>query len=369
MSIASKTAGQSSERNLEPMVMPLLAWYDENKRSMVWRDNPTPYHVWISEIMLQQTRIEAAKSYFLRFTEEIPDIQTLADIEDERLMKLWEGLGYYNRARNLKKAAKVLVERYDGKMPADYDLLLELPGIGPYTAGAIASIAYNQKAAAVDGNVLRVVTRYLALPEDIMKMSFRNQVAKELVRIMPERSGDFNQAIMELGEVICIPNGAPLCNECPLRGECKAFHEEKQMDFPVKPEKKQRKIEKRTVIILEHGNKVAIQKRPEQGLLAGLWEFGSLEGRFSGKGLKKRFNTDTKIKKLHSGIHIFSHVEWHMDCYRISLDEPAQWETDLFSLDNLVWVSFEQLQRDYTLPVAFHSFRNQIFAEKGLSGR
>ncbi len=356
------------ETYLAKMPAPLLDWYDKNKRSMVWRDNPTPYYVWISEIMLQQTRIEAAKSYFIRFTSEIPDIETLAKVPEERLMKLWEGLGYYNRARNLKKAAKVLVERYEGKMPADYDLLLELPGIGPYTAGAISSIAYNKKAAAVDGNVLRVITRYLALSDDIMKMSFRNQVAAWLVHIMPERAGDFNQAVMELGEVVCIPNGVPLCDRCPLSGECKAFQEKTQMDFPVKPEKKTRRIEKRTVFIIEQNGKFSIRKRPDTGLLAGLWEFPSVVGGISMKEIKKSFGENSVIRKLEPDVHIFSHVEWHMDCYYISCSmqtgEMKDWELSkrerVLSKRELVMVSLEELQTKYTLPVAFHGFRKQI---------
>ena len=212
---------ENKEFKLEALVEPLCLWYEKEKRSMPWRDDATPYHVWLSEIMLQQTRIEAAKAYYDRFTKCLPDIPSLAAVSEEELLKLWEGLGYYNRARNLKKAASLLVERYDGRLPADYDLLLSLPGIGRYTAGAIASIAYGLAEPAVDGNVLRVTMRYLNCDEDIMKMSVRTKMEKQLRAIMPKDCpGEFNQALMELGEVICIPNGKPLCEECPLSHLC-----------------------------------------------------------------------------------------------------------------------------------------------------
>lgn len=199
---------ENKEFKLEALVEPLCLWYEKEKRSMPWRDDATPYHVWLSEIMLQQTRIEAAKAYYDRFTKCLPDIPSLAAVSEEELLKLWEGLGYYNRARNLKKAASLLVERYDGRLPADYDLLLSLPGIGRYTAGAIASIAYGLAEPAVDGNVLRVTMRYLNCDEDIMKMSVRTKMEKQLRAIMPKDCpGEFNQALMELGEVICIPMG------------------------------------------------------------------------------------------------------------------------------------------------------------------
>lgn len=346
----------TTRMELSSMTKPLLDWYDENRRSMVWRDNPTPYNVWISEIMLQQTRIEAAKSYFIRFTDEIPDIQTLATIPEERLMKLWEGLGYYNRARNLQKAAQLIVEKYDGQMPAQYDLLLDLPGIGPYTAGAIASIAFGEKAAAVDGNVLRVLTRYLALDDDIMKMSFRKQASQALIQVMPERSGDFNQAIMELGEVVCIPNGAPLCECCPLASKCQARELGRQGDFPVKTEKKARRIEKRTVLIIECEDKVGICKRPETGLLAGLWEFPSLDGYIT-KQKCMQMTGALDGEQLEPVKHIFSHVEWHMRGVHLIIKDTSgmdEW------IPNILWVQKKDLDEIYTLPVAFHGFKKQI---------
>lgn len=351
---------QNKEYSLGALVEPLCLWYEKNKRSMPWREDATPYHVWLSEIMLQQTRIEAAKAYYIRFTERLPDVQALADVPEEELMKLWEGLGYYNRARNLQKAAKLLVERYDGCLPASYDLLLELPGIGNYTAGAIASIAYGLPAPAVDGNVLRVAMRYLNCDDDIMKQSVRRQMEKAIMAVIPkEMPGEFNQALMELGEVICLPNGKPLCESCPLADTCQGHAAGREMELPVKPEKKSRRIEKKTILILEWKGRLGIKKRPENGLLAGLWEFPAMDGFQTISQLQKYLQeqgvTEAKVKRLQGGKHIFSHVEWHMRGYRIELTQEPQ---DFVS--ELVWLEKEQLKNEYAIPVAFHKFLHQI---------
>lgn len=341
--------------------MPLLKWYDENKRSMIWRDHPDPYYIWISEIMLQQTRIEAAKEYFVRFTNALPDIESLAKTKEEPLMKLWEGLGYYNRARNLKKTAEILVERYDGKLPADYDLLMELPGIGPYTAGAIASIAYGKKAPAVDGNVLRVTMRYLNCEDDIAKASVRKRIEKELLQVMPERPGDFNQAIMELGEVICIPNGAPLCNQCPLTATCKARILGCQEELPKKAEKKPRRIEKMTVFIYEFEGMIGIAKRPERGLLAGLYEFPSEEYSLTKKEVReylKKFGLEERdVQSMGVAKHIFSHVEWHMKGYHVMLESADDLE---HIPKQVIFVEREALQNEYTVPTAFSYYLKKV---------
>lgn len=339
---------------------PLLCWYDENKRQMVWRDRMNAYYTWISEIMLQQTRIEAAVDYFVRFTEELPDIESLANVDEERLLKLWEGLGYYNRARNLKKTATILVEQYGGKLPADYEQLLKLPGIGPYTAGAIASIAYGIKVPAVDGNVLRVVMRYLKCNDDIMKMSVRREVEHLLSTVMPERPGDFNQAIMELGEVICIPNGAPLCEKCPLQETCKARQCDCQEEYPKKAKKKPRRVEEKTIVVYELNGKYGIAKRPEKGLLAGLFEFPSFPEKMTRKTVLERVEKMglevTKVKSMGPAKHIFSHVEWHMKGYHVTL-QTGQSEK---LLDPVVFVTSEELLHRYTLPVAFHHYLRQL---------
>lgn len=201
----------------ENIAEPLLKWYDKNKRILPWRDKDNAYYTWVSEIMLQQTRVEAVKPYFARFIQELPDVAALAAAPEERIVKLWEGLGYYSRVRNMQKAAIQVMEEYDGRIPEDFETLLSLKGIGRYTAGAIASIAYGKKVPAVDGNVLRVYTRLTENHEDIMKQSVRKAVENELTERMPkDRPGDFNQAMMELGAVVCVPNGTAKCEECPL---------------------------------------------------------------------------------------------------------------------------------------------------------
>lgn len=355
---------QENNYSLEALVEPLCLWYEENKRSMPWRDDATPYHVWLSEIMLQQTRIEAAKEYYNRFIRRLPDISALAEVSEEELLKLWEGLGYYNRARNLQKAAKLLVERYDGHLPAAYDLLLELPGIGSYTAGAIASIAYGVPAPAVDGNVLRVTMRYLNCDDDIMKQSVRKKMEEAIMAVIPsDKPGEFNQALMELGEVICIPNGRPLCEQCPLAHICQGHAAGRETELPVKPEKKKRRIEKRTILLLEQGNKVGIVRRPEKGLLAGLWEFPGVDGHKTmsqmESWLKEQGAGEAKISRLRGGKHIFSHVEWHMRGYRIE-GVKKEWK----QIPELIWVEKEELQNRYALPVAYHIFLRQIVSEK-----
>lgn len=347
------------EYELGALIKPLCAWYRENKRSMPWREDATPYHVWLSEIMLQQTRIEAVKSYYARFTERLPDIEVLANVSEEELLKLWEGLGYYNRVRNLQKTAKILVERYEGRLPADYDLLLELPGIGNYTAGAIASIAYGIPAPAVDGNVLRVTMRYLNCEDDITKISVRRRMEKAIMNVIPKKEpGLFNEALMELGEVICIPNGKPMCEKCPLVDLCQAHEAGREEQLPVKPDKKTRRMENKTIFVMEYEGRIAIQKRPNRGLLAGLWEFPSEAEHFSAKEVEKKMaewgmQIET-VKKLGENKHIFSHVEWDMKGYLVSLTKNSV----PYSAFN--WVKREELERVYAIPVAFHPFLHQI---------
>ena len=328
---------------------------------MVWRDNPTPYNVWISEIMLQQTRIEAAKGYFNRFTEALPDIESLAAVSEDKLLKLWEGLGYYNRARNLQKTAKILVEQYDSQMPREYDVLLTLPGVGPYTAGAISSIAFNEKAPAVDGNVLRVVMRYLAREDDISKMKIRRQVEQSLLSVMPDEAGEFNQAIMELGEVVCIPNGAPLCDRCPLQDTCTGYLGKEPQRYPNKPEKKPRRLVDYTVLLLEWKGKYGIRKRPESGLLASLWEFPMLEFVLSAEQIKEHFENKgimlNRITKAGKSKHIFSHVEWHMTGYHVVISEDTP---DEALLEDVLFLSTEEIIHQYSIPTAFQYFLKKL---------
>ena len=246
---------------LESIVDKLLIWFDANKRSLPWRDNPQPYYVWISEIMLQQTRVEAVKGYFKRFIEELPTVEALANAEEEKLLKLWEGLGYYNRVRNLNKAAKMIMEEYDGIIPEDYSMLMKLPGIGSYTAGAISSIAYNKQVPAVDGNVLRITKRLSADFSDISKPKVVKEVEEQIKRILPARPGDFNQALMDLGATVCLPNGRPLCEQCPIKEDCLGYKQDVCMLLPVKPSKKPRRMEDRTVILMQKFEKSSRKKR------------------------------------------------------------------------------------------------------------
>lgn len=354
---------------LEEIAPGLLSWYDTNRRILPWRENPTPYAVWVSEIMLQQTRVEAVRPYFERFMEEFPDIPSLAAAQDDRLLKLWEGLGYYNRARNLKKAAEEMVRRYESRMPDRPAELLSLPGIGSYTAGAVASIAFGRPVPAVDGNVLRVISRYRADGRDVTNAGVKRSVEEDLARVIPEeRPGDFNQALMELGAMVCVPNGAPLCGECPLSSFCLARRLGTQTAYPQKAEKKKRTIEKKTILLILDGRKVAIQKRPERGLLAGMYEFPSAEGHLLREEvldyLKERGIRAIRIRELPFSKHVFTHKEWHMIGYAVRVDglEPCcgDWE-------GLVFVEPECTQERYPIPSAYAAYTEYLGVRLGNS--
>ena len=265
--------GQKMKQELKKIVKPIVKWYQNQEKTLPWKQDKEPYHIWVSEIMLQQTRVEAVKKYYTRFMEELPTIQDLANVSEEKLLKLWEGLGYYTRAKNLKKAAIQIIEDYQGKMPTSYIELLKLAGIGEYTAGAIASISYKEKVPAVDGNVLRVISRVIASKEDVLLPETKRKIAKELLQIMPEEAGDFNEGLMELGEKICMPNTIPLCEKCPIQEFCIAKKENLTAELPVRIKKQKRKIEKKTVFILKYKEKIAIRKRGKTGILANLYEF------------------------------------------------------------------------------------------------
>lgn len=342
------------------IVPALLNWYDYNARILPWREDRDPYRIWISEIMLQQTRVEAVKPYYDRFMNAVPSIADLAAIDDEALMKLWEGLGYYNRARNLKKAAIQIMQEFDGAMPADYGLLLSLPGIGEYTAGAIGSIAFGLPVTAVDGNVLRIITRLTGSYNDILKQSTRKKVMTMLREILPpERVGDFNQALMELGAIVCLPNGAPDCVNCPWDTRCEALKKGLINEIPVKTPKKERRIEKRTVFLMRCQGKIALHQRPDSGLLAGLWEFPNLEEQLSENQVREKLERDglqgCSVHELKQGKHIFSHVEWQMTAYEIEFQKPEA----LKKLTELHWVTVSQLQEEYAVPSAFEFIRKQ----------
>lgn len=320
--------------------------------------------------MLQQTRVEAVKPYYRRFLKELPTVKALAQCPEDQYLKLWEGLGYYSRVRNLHAAAVQVVEEHKGKIPAEYADLIKLKGIGSYTAGAIASIAYGKKVPAVDGNVLRILTRVSADETDIAKAGFKKEVEEKLRGLMetvcPDEidPGTLNQALMELGATVCLPNGAPLCDVCPWRKYCKARKENKISSIPVKTRAKARRIEERTVFLIRDGNQVAIRKRPEKGLLAGLYEFPNHPGHFSEKEaldyVRAMGYAPLRIRRLDDSTHIFSHIEWHMIAYYLLVEEEAfasKEQKAKRKKENLIFVDAKEQKEKYAVPSAFHAYK------------
>ena len=311
---------------LDVIAAHLLRWFDSEMLALRWREEPTPYRVWVSEIMLQQTRVEAVKPYFERFVAALPDVRALARADEDTLMKLWEGLGYYSRARHLQSAARLICSDHGGEIPARFDDLLALPGIGRYTAGAIASIAFGERRPAVDGNVLRVIMRLLACPADILKESTKRAVEEALITRLPEDAGNFNQALMELGALICLPRGAAHCPSCPLERLCLAKEANLQAELPQKTPPKRRRTEKLTIFLLAKNGKIALEKRPAQGLLAGLWGFPAMEGHLKKKEAEEALQAigliPAKLHALPTAQHIFSHITWQMVGWRVELAEP-----------------------------------------------
>ena len=350
----------------------LLAWRKSapDMRDLPWRDEPTPYHVWISEIMLQQTRAAVVRGYYLRFLEALPSVRDLANVDDDALMKLWQGLGYYSRARNLKRAAEVIVEKHDGQLPKDVDALLALPGIGRYTASAIASFAYGQPRPAVDGNFLRVAARITANPIDIAKDTSKRALEAALASSYPtgRDAGLLNEAFMDLGATVCLPNGVPLCHACPAAQLCLAHDRGTEQDYPVKTALKARRKERRTVLLLSCGNRIAIRKRPARGLLAGLWEYPNIEGKLSQRAVRAHLAAEgfevCDIAPLPSARHIFSHIEWELTGWAVTvadMNEPplmAAEENDA-APSALLWVRREELADTYSIPAAFGYFTPQ----------
>jgi A/G-specific adenine glycosylase len=369
-----------TQQRLNELILPLLSWYEKNARVLPWRKDPTPYHVWVSEIMLQQTRVEAGRGYYIRFVETLKDVESLANVTEEQLMKLWEGLGYYSRARNLKKAAGIVMEQYGGVIPGDFEGLISLPGIGPYTAGAIGSIAFGLPLPAVDGNVLRVIARVLASQDNIGDQKTKGWMEKELATVIPEnRPGDFNQALMELGATICLPNGAPKCESCPIIDFCRANAEGLERELPVKAPKKARRIEERTILILWMSDKILLKKRGATGLLSGMWELPSLDGCRTSEEVRRQLEEMgfrcEDIEPLPAAKHIFSHVEWHMTAYRVNLHEDHRYPlelrekeaTEYITKDNRkleaewIFISQKELTDQVALPSAFNPFRQYLF--------
>ena len=388
----------NQEEQYKESVPALLLWYAYNARVLPWREDPTPYHVWISEIMLQQTRVEAVRGYYERFLTELPDIPSVAEASEDRLVKLWEGLGYYSRVRNIAKAARVLCETYGGNLPADYALLRSLPGIGEYTAGAIASIAFGLPVPAVDGNALRVYARLTGYRDDIRSESFKRQVRDQLSATIsdyissendsffpkdPDTAegtvpGRFNQAVMDLGATVCVPNGKPHCDVCPLSHLCTAFRQNLTGEIPAKPAGKAKPVEKKTVLVIRDGDRVLLRRRPKSGLLAGMWEFPNVTGHLSSAGAKKAAEeisgiVPARAKRLPDSRHRFSHVEWLMRGYTVFADgtteRGARPETgEHFPKEDdgtgenteFVWVTAEQITAEYGIATAFRTYLLQL---------
>ncbi len=330
----------------------LLSWYAENHRALPWRQDNEPYHVWLSEIMLQQTRVEAVKEYYTRFLRELPTISALASCEEDRLQKLWEGLGYYSRVRNLQKAAKTIMQEHQGAFPQSYDAVRALSGIGDYTAGAICSICFDAPTPAVDGNVLRVLSRVTEDSADILAQRTKRQYNDALAEIYPQgRCGDFTQSLMELGATVCVPNGAPKCEACPLQGICKAYAHKTQAQYPVKAAKKAKRMEEKTVFLLRFEDTCAVRKRPAKGLLAGLWELPNVEGHLDAQealSLAEQWGVHPQeLLRCTNRTHIFTHIIWQMRCYEITCRVQA---------DTFVWADKTRFSRDVALPTAFRMF-------------
>ncbi len=333
----------------------LLPWYQTHKRDLPWRQDREPYHVWLSEIMLQQTRVEAVKGYYTRFLERLPNIEALAQGDDDSLHKLWEGLGYYTRVRNLKKAAVEIMESYGGVFPGEYEKIRRLPGIGDYTAGAICSICFDLPTPAVDGNVLRVLSRIVEDDTPVDLPAQKKKVQALLAEIYPKEAGVFTQALMELGATVCGPNWKPRCEECPCRNFCGGALHGTAENYPVRLPKKGKRVEKKTVLILSCDGRYALQKRQEKGLLAGLWQFPDVEGKLEtaealaaveAMGLHPK-DVIRQVERK----HIFTHIRWEMRGFYIEVREAA---------GNVTWLNGEQIRQMAALPTAYRQFWEEI---------
>ena len=335
-------------RRLAPALLP---WYDTHKRELPWRGTRDPYRIWVSEIMLQQTRVAAVIPYYERWMERLPDTAALAAVGEDELLKLWEGLGYYSRARNLRRGAQVIEGELGGVFPGTYEALLRLPGVGEYTAGAVASMAFGQPVPAVDGNVLRVAARAAAVEGDILDPGVRRQIRRALLPAMPaDRPGAFNQALMDLGATVCLPNGAPACGSCPLQGFCEARRQGRQLQLPVRRKKALRRQEELTVYILLRRGQVALRRRPAEGLLAGLWELphvpGSLTEAEAAGPIRQWGLRPVDWRARLEARHVFTHVEWHMTGYLAEVRGAG---------DGLTWTDLSGLDA-FAVPSAFARF-------------
>ncbi len=357
-----------SEKGNRPLlptedVEKLLAWYRQNKRQLPWRETNDAYRIWVSEIMLQQTRVEAVRRYYERFLTAFPTIFDLANADEEQLLKLWEGLGYYSRAKNLQKTAKTVVSDYGGHLPADVAKLRKLTGIGDYTAGAIASIAYGLPEPAVDGNLLRVLSRYAGCYDDITLPTVKKAWSERLRSSIPQdkqHASEFTQAMIELGAVICVPNGDAKCEFCPFSEHCKAKAENLTDVLPMKAKAKPRRIEDKTVLVIRNGEKIALHKRADRGLLAGLYELPNVVGHLNADGvtaLVRKYGFEPlRVEELDNAKHIFTHIEWHMTGYLVKIadDLPSDTNGGVFLAD------LAELREKYAIPSAFSAYTNDL---------
>ncbi len=341
------------EKHLKIARLPeaLLPWYRENRRQLPWRGDKNPYHIWVSEIMLQQTRVEAVKGYYTRFLQALPTVAALADCDDEVLHKLWEGLGYYSRVRNMKKAAIEIMQRHNGVFPDVYEDVLALPGVGEYTAGAICSIAYDKPTPAVDGNVLRVISRITDDHTPIDQPHRKKEVQALLAEVYPLQAGDFTQALMELGATVCGPNRRPDCKNCPCKDFCLGYANKTAEQLPKKSPKRERKQQRRTVFILTCDGKYALEKRPDKGLLAGLWQFPNVDGELDAQTVLEQVESfGLKPKEIIMQVerkHIFTHIEWDMRGVYVEVSDCG---------GDFTWLSEEEIQSQAALPTAFRLF-------------
>ncbi len=327
------------ETLMKAAVSPLLEWYRVCKRDLPWRKARSFYTALVSELMLQQTRVEAVKERYVLFLQRFPTPGALAAASEEEVLKMWEGLGYYSRARNLHKAAKILAAE---GLPQDFNGVRALPGVGDYTAGAICSIALGLPQPAVDGNVLRILSRLYADGANIDEPATRARFSELLRAAYPPETGDFCEALMELGAIVCVPNGAPLCGECPWQALCRAHLAGEEENYPVRSEKKARRVVDATVLVLQCGNKFALEKRPAKGLLAGLWQFPFFEGDAPDLG---------EVVAEKRAKHIFTHVEWCMRGKLVRIDAE---------LPRYVWATADEIARTYAVPSAFRVFMEWV---------
>ena len=359
------TMNQEMKKHLSGI---LLDWYDCCGRTLPWREDPSPYHVWISEIMLQQTRVEAVKDYYVRFLEALPTVEALADADEDLCAKLWQGLGYYSRVRNLHKAAVQITEEYDGVIPDTSAGLRKLAGIGPYTAAAIASICFDERIPALDGNLLRVFSRMTGFDQDIKSNAARSAAQKFYDEIFPlKRCGDFNQALMDLGASVCLPNGVPQCEKCPWKEYCRSYADGTCQQLPVVLPKAKREVENKTVFLIYYKGRLALRRRPDHGLLAGLYEYPNTGGTLQAEDIPSYLETlgfsEVSIRPLPEAKHIFTHKEWHMTGWEILADRRDDHMPDTSADRELLLVTADELRDLYSVPSAFSKYTAQIHTD------